>query len=138
MKSEVQIVEVAECSQVYEADQPFRPIIRVDDAKVQAHKLLFYGQLEGHYSKPKAFNLMTQGGINAAITLIRNKYAYQYKSAQNYKVMRECAVLKVGGEYSLVRKRDVEGRKFISVENLARYLAYEDLYDGIRQWPFGY
>jgi hypothetical protein len=37
MASEVQIVEVAERSQVYEADQPFRPIIRVDDAKVQAH-----------------------------------------------------------------------------------------------------
>jgi hypothetical protein len=42
-------------------------------------------------------------------------------------------VLKVGDEYSLVRKRDVEGREFISVENLPRYLAYEDLYDGILQ-----
>jgi hypothetical protein len=76
---------------------------------------------------------MTLGDINAAINLIRNKDAYQYKSAHHYKVMRECAVLKVGDEYSLVRKRDVEGREFISVENLPRYLAYEDLYDGIRQ-----
>jgi hypothetical protein len=59
MASEVQIVEVAESSQVYEADQPFRPIIRVDDAKVQAHERLFYEQLEGHYSNLKMFNLMT-------------------------------------------------------------------------------
>ncbi len=57
--SEVHIVEVAESSQVYEADQPFRPIIRVDDSKVQAHKKLFYEQLEGHYSNMKTFNLMT-------------------------------------------------------------------------------
>ncbi len=59
MASEAQIVEVAESSQVYEADEPFRPIIRVDDAKVQAHKWLFYEQLEGHYSNIKTFNLMT-------------------------------------------------------------------------------
>ncbi len=59
MASEVQIVEVAESSQVYEVDQPFKPIIRVDDAKVQAHKRLFYEQLEGHYSNLKTFNLMT-------------------------------------------------------------------------------
>jgi hypothetical protein len=121
---------VAESSQVYEADQPFRPIVRADDAKLQAHKKLFYEQLEGHYSNMKTFNLMTRGDINAAINLIRNKDAYQYKSAHRYKVMRECTVLKVGDEYSLVRKRDVEGREFISVENLPRYLAYEDLYDG--------
>jgi hypothetical protein len=48
MASEVQIIEVADSSQVYEADQPFRPVIRVDNAKVQAHKRLFYEQLEGH------------------------------------------------------------------------------------------
>ncbi len=42
-------------------------------------------------------------------------------------------MLKVGDEYALVRKRDVEGRQFISVENLPRYLAYEDLYCGIHQ-----
>jgi hypothetical protein len=45
---------------------------------------------------------MTRADINAAITL------NQYKSAHHYKVMRECAVLKVGDEYSLVRKRNVE------------------------------
>ncbi len=56
--SEVQIVEVAEGSQVYEADQPFRPIIRVDDAKVQAHKKLF-------------INNWTRSDLNAVITLIR-------------------------------------------------------------------
>jgi hypothetical protein len=89
MASEVQIVEVAERSQVYEADQPFRPIIRVDDAKVQAHKRLFYEQLEGHYFNLKTFSLMTRRDINAAITLIRNKDAYQYKSAHHYKVMKE-------------------------------------------------
>ncbi len=49
----------------------------------------------------------------------------------HYKVMRECAVLKVGDEYSLVRKRDVEGRQVVSVEHLPKYLAYEDLSDGI-------
>ncbi len=96
MANEFQIVEVAESSQVYEADQPFRPNIRVDDAKVQAHKRLFYEQLEGDYSNLKTFNLMTWGDINAAIALIRNKDAYQYKSAHHYKVMRECAVLKEG------------------------------------------
>ncbi len=42
-------------------------------------------------------------------------------------------MLKVGDEYSLVRKRDVKGRQVISIENWPRYLAYEDLFDGIRQ-----
>jgi hypothetical protein len=42
-------------------------------------------------------------------------------------------VLKVGGEYSLMRKRDVEGRQVISIENLPQYLAYEDLCYGICQ-----
>jgi hypothetical protein len=37
--------------------------------------------------------------------------------------MRECAVLKVGDEYSLVKKRDVKGRQGISIENLPWYLA---------------
>jgi hypothetical protein len=99
----------------------------VDDAKAQAHKSLFYEQLEGHYTNLKTFNLMTRANINAAITL------NQYKSAHHYKVMRECAVLKVGDEYSLVRKRNVEGRQVISIENLPQYLAYEDLFDGICQ-----
>ncbi len=58
MVNEVQIVEVAESSQVYEADQPFRPIVSVDDPKVQAPKRLFYEQLEGHCSTLKTFNLM--------------------------------------------------------------------------------
>ncbi len=42
-------------------------------------------------------------------------------------------MLKVGDEYSLVRKRDVEGRQVTSIENLPHYLAYEDLFDGIHQ-----
>jgi hypothetical protein len=113
----------AQISQVYEADEPFRPIITVDDAKVQAHKWLFYEQLEGHYSNIKTFNLMTWAGIYATITIIRNKDSDQCKAAHNYKVMRECAVLKVGDEYSLVKKRDVKGRQGIGIENLPRYLA---------------
>ena len=76
MAIEVQIVEVADSSQVYVADQPFRSIKRVDDAKVQAHKRLFHEQLEGHYTNLEIFNLMTQTDINAVITLIRNKDAY--------------------------------------------------------------
>ncbi len=42
-------------------------------------------------------------------------------------------MLKVGDGYSLVRKRDVECRKVVSVEHLPQYLAYEDLFDGIHQ-----
>lgn len=59
--------------------------------------------------------------------------AYQYKSALHYKVRRECAVLKVGNKYSLVMKRDVQGRQAVSVENLPYYLTYEDFFDGIHQ-----
>jgi hypothetical protein len=70
----------------------------VDDTKVQAHKKLFYEQLEGHHNNLKTFSLMTRSDIDAAISLIRNKAEYQYKSAYHYNVMREYAVLMIGNE----------------------------------------
>ncbi len=51
-------------------------------------------------------------------------------------------MLKVGNEYSLVTKRDVEGRQVISIENLPHYLAYEDflwqIFYGIHQYHVEY
>jgi hypothetical protein len=37
----------------------------------------------------------------------------------------------VGEEDSLMRNRDVKGRDIISMENLPKYLAYDNVFDGI-------
>jgi hypothetical protein len=59
-----------------------------------------------------------------------------FKKKQQYKIIREFAVIKFGTHHSLVRK--IDKKRFQGdIKSLLWYLCFEDFFDGIQNCYFG-
>jgi hypothetical protein len=108
-----------------EADAPVDP-------KVEAHRSLFYQQIEEHYKTTNTRALMSRDEMDAMVRLIKEDT--KTKKSSEYKLKRDFAVITFGEKhYSVVRRKDVTDKDVVDVSELPRYCCYDDLFGAIHK-----
>jgi hypothetical protein len=101
------------------------------DPKVEAHRELFYQQIQGHYQCTNNRAMMSRRDMDDVVKLIKGDI--KSKNSTDYKLKKDFAVITYGQHYSLIMSKDVIGKDEIDVSTVPHYCCYKDLFHSIRK-----
>jgi hypothetical protein len=101
------------------------------DPKVEAHRELFYQQIQGHYKCTNNRAMMSRRDMDDVVKLIKGDI--ESKNSTDYKLKKDFAVITYGQHYSLIMSKDVVGKDEIDVSTVPHYCCYKDLFHSIRK-----
>jgi hypothetical protein len=81
------------------------------DPKDEAHRVLFYLQIQGHYKCTNNHAMMSRRDMNDLVKLIKGDILS--KNSMEYKLKKDFAVITYGQHYSLIMSKDVVGKNEI-------------------------
>jgi hypothetical protein len=102
------------------------------DPKVDAHRSLFYQQIEEHYKTTSTRALMSRNEMDAMVQLFKENT--KTRNSSEYKLKRDFAVITFDeNHYSVVWRKDVTDKDVVDVSELPRYCCYDDLFGAIHK-----